>query len=213
MFKLNDTNKVLIEGEVVSKFTLNHEVFGEKFYTVELETARLSGTKDIIPVMISDRLINISENYMGMVFKVSGQFRSYNKHEGDKNRLALSVFAKEVTVIPNNDEEDLSTNEICMDGYICKKPVYRETPLGRKIADLLIAVNRPYGKSDYIPCVCWGRNARFADTLEVGTRLKIQGRIQSREYVKKLSETESQARTAYEVSVGKMEVNENGEED
>lgn len=206
MFKLKDTNKVLIEGEVVSGFTLNHEVFGEKFYTVELETARLSGTKDVIPVMISDRLINISENYMGMVFKVSGQFRSYNKHEGDKNRLALSVFAKEVTVIPNNDEEDLSTNEICMDGYICKKPVYRETPLGRKIADLMIAVNRPYGKSDYIPCVCWGRNARFADTLEVGTRLKIQGRIQSREYVKKLTESESEKRRAFEVSIGKMEV-------
>lgn len=213
MFKLNDTNKVLIEGEVVSKFTLNHEVFGEKFYTVELETARLSGTKDIIPVMISDRLINISENYMGMVFKVSGQFRSYNKHKGDKNRLALSVFAKEVTVIPNNDEEDLSTNEICMDGYICKKPVYRETPLGRKIADLMIAVNRPYGKSDYIPCICWGRNARFASGLEVGTRLKVQGRIQSREYTKKLSETESETRTAYEVSLSRLGVIYDGEED
>lgn len=211
MFKLNETNKVLIEGEVVSKFTLNHEVFGEKFYIVELKTVRLSGARDIIPVMISDRLINISENYMGMVFKVFGQFRSYNKHEGDKNRLALSVFAKEVTAIPNNNEENLSTNEICMDGYICKKPIYRETPLGRKISDLLIAVNRPYGKSDYIPCVCWGRNASFADTLEVGTRLKIQGRIQSREYVKKLSETESEVRTAYEVSVGKMEVIESGE--
>lgn len=213
MFKLNDTNKVLIEGEVVSKFTLNHEVFGEKFYTVELETARLSGTKDIIPVMISDRLINISENYMGMVFKVSGQFRSYNKHEEDKNRLALSVFAKEVTVIPNNDEEDLSTNEICMDGHICKKPVYRETPLGRKIADLMIAVNRPYGKSDYIPCICWGRNARFASGLEVGTRLKVQGRIQSREYTKKLSETESETRTAYEVSLSRLGVIYDGEED
>lgn len=206
MFKLNDTNKVLIEGEVVSKFTLSHEVFGEKFYTVELETARLSGAKDVIPVMISDRLINISENYMGMVFKVSGQFRSYNKHEGDKNRLALSVFAKEVTVIPNNDEEDLSTNEICMDGYICKKPIYRETPLGRKISDLLIAVNRPYGKSDYIPCICWGRNAIFAEGLEVGTRVRIVGRIQSREYLKKLSEVESEKRTAYEVSIGKVEV-------
>lgn len=213
MFKLNDTNKVLIEGEVVSKFTLNHEVFGEKFYTVELETARLSGTKDIIPVMISDRLINISENYMGMVFKVSGQFRSYNKHEEDKNRLALSVFAKEVTVIPNNDEEDLSTNEICMDGHICKKPVYRETPLGRKIADLMIAVNRPYGKSDYIPCICWGRNARFASGLEVGTRLKVQGRIQSREYTKKLSKTESETRTAYEVSLSRLGVIYDGEED
>ena len=213
MFKLNDTNKVLIEGEVVSKFTLNHEVFGEKFYTVELETARLSGTKDIIPVMISDRLINISENYMGMVFKVSGQFRSYNKHEEDKNRLALSVFAKEVTVIPNNDEEDLSTNEICMDGHICKKPVYRETPLGRKIADLMIAVNRPYGKSDYIPCICWGRNARFASGLEVGTRLKVRGRIQSREYTKKLSETESETRTAYEVSLSRLGVIYDGEED
>lgn len=213
MFKLNDTNKVLIEGEVVSKFTLNHEVFGEKFYTVELETARLSGTKDIIPVMISDRLINISENYMGMVFKVSGQFCSYNKHEEDKNRLALSVFAKEVTVIPNNDEEDLSTNEICMDGHICKKPVYRETPLGRKIADLMIAVNRPYGKSDYIPCICWGRNARFSSGLEVGTRLKVQGRIQSREYTKKLSETESETRTAYEVSLSRLGVIYDGEED
>ena len=211
MFKLNDTNKVLIEGEVVSKFTLNHEVFGEKFYTVELETARLSGTKDIIPVMISDRLINISENYMGMVFKVSGQFRSYNKHEGDKNRLALSVFAKEVTVILNNDEEDLSTNEICMDGYICKRPVYRETPLGRKIADLMIAVNRPYGKSDYIPCICWGRNARFASGLEVGTRLKVQGRIQSREYFKEISEGYSERRTAYEVSISQMEVVESEE--
>lgn len=135
---------------------------------------------------------------------VCGQFRSYNRHDEQKNRLVLSVFAREVSFI----EEELDgakTNSILLDGYICKLPVYRKTPLGREIADLLLAVNRPYGKSDYIPCICWGRNARFASAFEVGEHVQILGRIQSREYVKKISETETQKRTAYEVSVSKLE--------
>ena len=134
----------------------------------------------------------------------SGQFRSYNRHEEHKNRLVLSLFVREVAFI----EEELDgakTNQIFLDGYICKLPVYRKTPLGREIADLLLAVNRPYGKSDYIPCICWGRNARFAASFEVGEHVQVIGRIQSREYIKKLSETEAEKRTAYEVSVSKLE--------
>lgn len=159
---------------------------------------------DTIPVMISERLIDVNEDYTGEFLMVSGQFRSYNRHDEQKNRLVLSVFAREVSFI----EEELDgakTNSILLDGYICKLPIYRKTPLGREIADLLLAVNRPYGKSDYIPCICWGRNARFASAFEVGEHVQILGRIQSREYVKKLSETETEKRTAYEVSVSKLE--------
>ena len=154
--------------------------------------------------MISERLIDVSQDYTGEFIMVSGQFRSYNRHDEQKNRLVLSVFAREVSFI----EEELDgakTNSILLDGYICKLPVYRKTPLGREIADLLLAVNRPYGKSDYIPCICWGRNARFASAFEVGEHVQILGRIQSREYVKKLTETETEKRTAYEVSVSKLE--------
>jgi single-stranded DNA-binding protein len=135
---------------------------------------------------------------------VNGQFRSYNRHEEDRNRLVLSVFAREISFV----EEELDgakTNNILLDGYICKAPVYRKTPLGREIADLLLAVNRPYGKSDYIPCICWGRNARYASSFEVGEHVQVLGRIQSREYVKKLSEVETEKRVAYEVSVSKLE--------
>ena len=135
---------------------------------------------------------------------VNGQFRSYNRHEEMKNRLILSVFVREITFV----EEELDgakTNQIFLDGYICKQPVYRKTPLGREIAALLLAVNRPYGRSDYIPCICWGRNARFASAFEVGEHVQVMGRIQSREYMKKITETESQKRVAYEVSVSKLE--------
>lgn len=159
---------------------------------------------DTIPVMISERLIDVECDYRGEFLMVSGQFRSYNRHDEQKNRLVLSVFAREVSFI----EEELDgakTNNILLDGYICKLPIYRKTPLGREIADLLLAVNRPYGKSDYIPCICWGRNARFASAFEVGEHVQVLGRIQSREYVKKLSETETEKRTAYEISVSKLE--------
>ncbi len=202
--KIIENNQVTIMGEIVSEFTFSHEVFGEGFYMVDVSVRRLSNSGDTIPVMISERLIDVNEDYTGEFLMVSGQFRSYNRHDEQKNRLVLSVFAREVSFI----EEELDgakTNSILLDGYICKLPIYRKTPLGREIADLLLAVNRPYGKSDYIPCICWGRNARFASAFEVGEHVQILGRIQSREYVKKLSETETEKRTAYEVSVSKLE--------
>jgi len=202
--KIIENNQVTIMGEIVSPFSFSHEVFGEGFYMVDVSVKRLSNSEDTIPVMISERLIDVTEDYTGEFIMVNGQFRSYNKHDELKNRLVLSVFAREVEFI----EEELDgakTNNIMLDGYICKLPVYRKTPLGREIADLLIAVNRPYGKSDYIPCICWGRNARFASAFEVGNHVQVFGRIQSREYVKKLSETATEKRIAYEVSVSKLE--------
>lgn len=202
--KVIENNQVSVIGEIVSGFTFSHEVFGEGFYMVDILVRRLSESADVIPVMVSDRLINVSENYVGEYIRVAGQFRSYNRHEEKRNRLVLSVFAREVKFL-EEEVENAKTNQIFLDGYICKMPVYRKTPLGREIADLLIAVNRPYGKSDYIPCICWGRNARFASGFEVGGRAQIWGRIQSREYVKKLNEFDSERRVAYEVSVSKLE--------
>lgn len=202
--KIIENNQVTIMGVVASKFTYSHEVFGEGFYMVNVLVKRLSSSNDCIPLMISERLIDVTRDYTGEAIMVSGQFRSYNRHEEQRNRLVLSVFVREVEFI----EEELDgakTNHILLEGYICKKPVYRKTPLGREIADLLLAVNRPYGKSDYIPCICWGRNARYAAGFAVGEHVQILGRIQSRDYVKKLSETETEMRTAYEVSVSKLE--------
>ena len=202
--KIIENNQVTIMGEVASPFTFSHEVFGEGFYMMDVNVKRLSNSEDRIPLMISERLIDVSQDYTGEFIMVSGQFRSYNRHDEQKNRLVLSVFVRDVSFI----EEELDgakTNNIFLDGYICKLPVYRKTPLGREIADLLLAVNRPYGKSDYIPCICWGRNARFTSTFEVGEHVQIMGRIQSREYIKKLTETETEKRIAYEVSVSKLE--------
>ena len=202
--KVIENNQVSMIGEIVSEFTFSHEVFGEGFYMLDLSVRRLSDSADIIPVMISERLVDVTEDYVGEFIRVSGQFRSYNRHEEKKNRLVLSVFARELEFI-DEEVENAKTNQIFLDGYICNTPVYRKTPLGREIADLLIAVNRPYGKSDYIPCICWGRNARFASSFEVGGHAQIWGRIQSREYVKKLDEFESEKRVAYEVSVSKLD--------
>lgn len=202
--KMFENNQVTIMGEIVSDFVYSHEVYGEGFYMVEVSVNRLSNFVDYIPVMVSERLIDVSGNYKGQNVFVTGQFRSFNRHEEHKNRLVLSVFAREFELADETVEE-AATNEIFLDGFICKESIYRKTPLGREIADLLVAVNRSYGKSDYIPCICWGRNARFAAGFEVGAHVQIWGRIQSREYVKKLSETEVEQRVAYEVSVSKIE--------
>ena len=180
--KVIENNRVSIIGEIVSEFKFSHEVFGEGFYTVDVSVDRLSELTDVIPLMVSERLVDVSEDYQGRLVEVSGQFRSYNRHL-----------------------ESGKTNQIFLDGYICKAPIYRKTPLGREIADLLVAVNRPYGKSDYIPCIAWGRNARYASTFEVGGHIQIWGRVQSREYVKKINEEESEKHVAYEVSVSKLE--------
>lgn len=202
--KIMENNQVEIMGRIASEFVFSHQVFGEGFYLVDVLVKRLSDSEDRIPVMISERLMDITQDYIGEYIHVIGQFRSYNRHEEKRNRLVLSVFAREISFVEEEDET-MKTNQIFLDGYICKPPVYRKTPLGREIADLLLAVNRPYGKSDYIPCICWGRNARFASAFQVGGHVMIWGRIQSREYIKRLSEEESEKRTAYEVSVSKLE--------
>ena len=203
--KVIENNQVVVMGTIVSDFVYSHEIFGEGFYMVDIEVERLSDSSDVIPIMISERLINVEEDYKGYMIAVVGQFRSYNRHEEKKNRLILSVFAREIEFI-NEIEESSKSNQIYLDGFICMEPIYRKTPLGREIADLLIAVNRPYGKSDYIPCICWGRNARFASNFTVGSRCAIWGRIQSREYMKKINEEEAVKRIAYEVSVSKLEL-------
>ena len=205
--KVIENNQVIMAGEIVSEFVFSHEVFGEGFYMLEISVRRLSNSYDVIPLMISERLIDVTQDYRGETIAVSGQFRSYNRHEEKKNRLVLSVFVRELE-FAEEEPESSRTNQIFLEGYICKMPVYRKTPLGREIADLLVAVNRPYGKSDYIPCICWGRNARYASGFEVGAHIQLWGRIQSREYTKKVSEEEIERRIAYEVSVSKMAITE-----
>ena len=202
--KVLDNNQVTIVGVVDSEFVYSHEVFGEGFYVVDVVVQRLSNMVDRIPLMISERLIDVTQNYIGRTLEAHGQFRSYNKHEEGRNRLVLSVFVREVEVL-DEEPENVKPNSIFLDGYICKQPVYRMTPLGREIADLLLAVNRPYGKSDYLPCICWGRNARFACKFEVGTHIHLWGRIQSRTYQKRLEGDQVERRTAYEISVSKIE--------
>lgn len=209
--KVIENNQVTVMGEIISDFAYSHEIFGEGFYMVDVKVQRLSESFDVIPLMVSERLIDVNADYKGKNICVNGQFRSYNRHEERKNRLVLSVFAREIDFV-EEIEESSKTNQIYLDGYICKEPIYRKTPLGREIADVLLAVNRPYGKSDYIPCICWGRNARYASNFEVGERCLVWGRIQSREYMKKLSDEELEKRIAYEVSVSKLELPEEDEE-
>ena len=202
--KLFENNQVTIMGEVVSEFSFSHEVYGEGFYLVDVAVSRLSDSVDYIPLMVSERLVDVTQNYIGETILVNGQFRSYNRHEEKKNRLVLSVFVRGWEFV-DYIEDEVKSNQIYLDGYICKEPIYRKTPLGREIADLLVAVNRSYGKSDYIPCICWGRNARYASGFEVGSHVEVFGRIQSREYLKKIGEDETERRIAYEVSVSKIE--------
>ena len=201
--KILKNNQAVIAGEIISDFEFNHEVFGEGFYFVKLKVSRLSHSSDIIPLLVSERLIDVKQSHIGQFLEARGQFRSHNKQESDKNRVVLFLFAKEIEMI--DSAENRNPNEIFLDGYICKEPVYRTTPLGREIADVLSAVNRAYGKSDYIPCMCWGRNARYAGNLTVGSRIQLRGRIQSREYQKRIGEGKVVDKIAYEVSASQME--------
>lgn len=204
--KLN--NKVYIKGEIVTEAKYSHETYGEGFYEVEVLVKRLSGQADVLPVTISERLIETGNLKIGSSLCVIGQFRSYNKQVDGKSKLMLTVFVKEVL----NEELYKNPNNIVLSGYICKPPIYRTTPFNREIADVLVAVNRAYNKSDYIPCIAWGRNARFVKNLSVGEKIAISGRIQSREYQKKLSETEIVTLTAYEVSVAKLMAYDNADD-
>lgn len=201
-------NKVFISGEIVSDAAFSHEIYGEGFYEFFVRVMRLSGQADVLPVTLSERLIQDGMLEKGKNICALGQFRSYNKIENGRSRLMLTVFVREL--LP--ELPDKNPNSILLSGYICKPPVYRTTPFNREIADVLVAVNRAYNKSDYIPCIAWGRNARFVKNLSVGDKIAISGRIQSREYQKKLSETESRTMTAYEVSVSKLAAFDSAEE-
>ena len=202
----SENNHLVLRGKIVSEKSYSHEIYGEKFYVFNLEVIRLSSTVDIIPITISERLLTSLDLEIGKKVVVEGQFRSYNNYENERNRLILTVFAKEINEIEGEDEKDEVTNEVTLVGYVCKKPIYRQTPFGREIADVLLAVNRAYNKSDYIPSIAWGRNARFCQNMEVGTEVKIVGRIQSRNYEKKLEDGSVIKKVAYEVSIGSLEV-------
>ena len=199
-YNCEKNNKVYITGEIVSDATFSHEVYGEGFYEFYVKVLRLSGQADVLPVTISERLISGGELQKGKLLSAVGQFRSYNKIENGKSRLMLTVFIRELI----EEDTEKNPNSILLSGYICKPPVYRTTPFNREIADVLVAVNRAYNKSDYIPCIAWGRNARFVKSLSVGDRIAVSGRIQSREYQKRFSETDVKTMTAYEVSVSKL---------
>lgn len=205
MINYLENNQIKLVGTIVSDKTYSHEVYGEGFYTFDLEVPRLSDTSDIIPVLCSERLIAGLDYHIGQKVVIDGQYRSHNNLENDKNKLVLTVFVKEIR-LQTPEDENANTNEIILNGYICKKPIYRTTPFGREIADILLAVNRAYNKSDYIPCIAWGRNARFCERMEIGQNVKVFGRIQSRQYEKKLDNGTSEIRRAYEVSVSKMEL-------
>ena len=200
-----ENNHLQLVGKIVSDKSYSHEIYGEKFYNFDLEVVRLSNTVDIIPITISERLLTEVEIEIGKNVIIEGQFRSYNNYENERNRLVLTVFAKEIKVVSEDDVIEV-TNNVVLVGYVCKKPIYRQTPFGREIADILLAVNRAYNKSDYIPCISWGRNARFCQNMEVGTEVKIVGRVQSRNYEKKHEDGSVETRVAYEVSVASMEV-------
>ena len=207
---LLENNSLILVGRVADDKKFSHEIYDEKFYTFNLSVARLSGNTDLIPITISERLFKDEDLTIGNQIKIEGQFRSYNTYENEKNRLYLTVFVKEFELLEEQDEDidskDELTNEISLVGYICKPPIYRQTPFGREISDILIAVNRAYNKSDYIPCIAWGRNARFCQNMEVGTEVKIVGRVQSRAYEKKHEDGTTETRVAYEVSIASMEV-------
>lgn len=200
-----ENNMVTISGKVVSNVEFSHEVYGEGFYYFMFDVPRLSDSSDRIPVTISERLASKDKLEIGTIIEVEGQFRSYNSYNNEGNRLLLTVFARDITFL--EDEKKIKNpNQIYLNGYVCKKPIYRTTPFGREITDILLAVNRPYNKSDYIPCIAWGRNARFSENRVVGDNIKVWGRIQSRTYQKKLESGDILTKVAYEVSISKMEI-------
>ena len=206
----SENNQLVLVGKVTSDKRLSHEIYGEKFYIFDLSVPRLSGNADIIPITISERLLLEEDLEIGKNIIIEGQFRSYNSYENERNKLVLTVFAKEIKFAQDQEEfkpsKENTSNEVVLDGFICKKPIYRKTPFGREIADILLAVNRAYNKSDYIPCIAWGRNARFCENIPVGTEVRIIGRVQSRQYEKKYEDGTNEIKIAYEVSVASLEV-------
>ena len=198
-----DTNLVNLRGELDDNLEFSHEIFGEKFYNTKIKINRLSDSYDVLPITVSDRLLQDIDFENNKFVSVVGQLRSYNKNINNKNRLVLTVFAREIKQL-ESVEDSKDPNSIFLDGYICKSPVYRKTPLGREITDLLVAINRPYNKSDYIPSIVWGRNAKFAKSLKIGDRIQMWERVQSREYEKKIDDGQVLKKVAYEVYISKI---------
>ena len=205
--KADITNLIELRGRIAGEFSFSHEVYGEGFYNFAIEAPRLSEISDSLPVTISERLIDSMDLKAGTLVDINGQVRSYNNYmqEANKNRLIITVFAREIAVLSEDNLINKNPNSVYLNGFICKKPVFRQTPFGREIADILLAVNRSYNKSDYVPCICWGRNAKFASSLEVSDNVKISGRLQSRIYQKKYEDGTVEDKTAYEISVSKIE--------
>ncbi len=197
----DDTNIVNLRGKIEDNLEFSHEIFGEKFYSTKIKINRLSDFYDVLPITISERLLQGIDLEEEKNVNIIGQLRSYNKNDGERNKLVLTVFVREIKPM---EEDSKDPNSIYLDGYICKQPIYRKTPLGREITDLLVAINRPYNKSDYIPSIIWGRNAKFARNLKVGDRVQMWGRVQSRFYEKKIDENNILKKVAYEVSVSKI---------
>lgn len=202
MENLLNNNYAAVVGKLESEFSYSHESYGECFYSFLIKIPRLSESADIINVTVSERILCDEEYNIGDKIKITGQFRSYNNYSDVGNKLILTLFAKTM----ERAENERYLNEIILNGFLCKEPVYRTTPFGREITDILLAVNRTHNKSDYIPCIAWGRNAKFAERLQVGDNIVVTGRMQSREYQKKIEE-DVITRTAYEISVSKIETN------
>ena len=202
--RIIESNQLLLTGVIATPFSFSHEAYGERFYITYLSIMRFSGNQDLIPIMVSERLVDTTKDLTGEWARVEGDYRSQNLKVNGKSKVSLYAFARTFDISGSFDKDD--ENDIYLEGFVCKQPSYRKTPLGREITDIVLAVNRPYGKSDYIPCIFWGRNAKFTSTCEVGTKLIVYGRIQSREYVKHIEgEVEPETRTAYEVSASKVE--------
>jgi len=198
---INDVvnNKVYLQGVVTSEPVYSHAVKDEEFFTFNLSVKRLSGQCDILPIIVPKRMLHAVQVENNLALR--GQFRSFNKVEQDRRKLVLSVFVKEICEF----DENANPNVIELNGFVCKPAIYRTTPFSREICDVLLAVNRNFNKSDYIPCIAWGNNAHVVSELSVPSKLKIIGRIQSREYVK-VEENNANpiTKTAYEVSISKL---------
>lgn len=208
MGRIIENNQVRISGEMTSDFGFSHEVFGEGFYMAQITIRRESGQKDRILVMASERLVDVKRKWIGQFAEVSGQIRSYDRYEGERNHLELLIFASKMKKRDMGGKKIRSDeNKVFLAGYVCKMPFYRKTPMGREITDLVLAVRMPYGKSVYVPCICWGRNARYVEGFEPGQPVQARGRIQSRDYQKKISDKEYEARVAYEVSISSLQEN------
>ena len=196
MDEMQTHNRVILCGTPLSSPVFSHASRLEPFYTFPLEVARLSGTVDTINVLLREELLPELKPSRAGLIRIAGEVRSFNNHSGEGSKLVISVFARELSP----PETPVWVNEVELTGTLCKSPNRRTTPMGREICDLMLAVNRPYHRTDYLPCILWGRTAQEISQLPVGARIALSGRLQSRDYIKVLPEG-NERRTAYEVSV------------